>query len=101
MAPEVLRHEYYNSNADIWSLGVLLYEMLHGYAPFKGNIARDTVVKILGNAIKFGDFIKEDGKEVIKVILNLDCEERPRVCEILDSHWARRMEEEQKPIEIE
>lgn len=93
MAPEVLRHQYYNSNADIWSLGILLYEMLHGYAPFKGNVARDTVVKILGNSLVFEEHVQEDAREVIKVILNLDSEERPRVCEILNSPWARRMEE--------
>jgi len=75
--------------------------MLHGYAPFKGSIARDTVMKILGNTIKFGEHIKEDAKEVIKVILNLDYEERPRICEILDSPWAKRMEKEQKLIEAE
>jgi len=28
MAPEVLKGESYSANADIWSLGVLLYEMI-------------------------------------------------------------------------
>jgi len=35
MAPEVVKEEPYSKAIDIWSLGVLLYEILHGYSPFR------------------------------------------------------------------
>lgn len=35
MAPEILRNEEYDEKIDIWSLGILLYEMVHGEPPFQ------------------------------------------------------------------
>lgn len=37
MAPEILKEEIYTLKADIWSLGVVLFEMLFGYCPFESS----------------------------------------------------------------
>ena len=34
MAPEVLEGKVYGSSADVWSVGTLYYEMIHGKTPF-------------------------------------------------------------------
>ena len=36
MAPELLKGQEYNYKVDIWSLGVVVYELLHGHCPFQG-----------------------------------------------------------------
>lgn len=35
MAPEVLRKDAYSFEADLWSLGVVMFELLCGYTPFQ------------------------------------------------------------------
>jgi serine/threonine protein kinase len=34
MSPEVAHRENYKTDIDVWTLGVLLYELTHGYTPF-------------------------------------------------------------------
>jgi serine/threonine protein kinase len=35
MSPEIVKEIPYNFEIDVWSLGILLYELTHGYAPFR------------------------------------------------------------------
>ena len=37
MAPEMIQNKHHNHTLDIWSLGILCYEMLSGYPPFTEN----------------------------------------------------------------
>lgn len=37
MAPEIFQKKRQTKMTDIWALGILLYELFHGYAPFRGN----------------------------------------------------------------
>jgi len=41
MAPEMLFKSDYDYRVDVWALGILLYEMLHGHAPYKGKSASE------------------------------------------------------------
>jgi serine/threonine protein kinase len=31
MSPEMLQHQEYDYNSDVWSLCMVFYEMIHGY----------------------------------------------------------------------
>ena len=52
MAPEVINGNDYNHKADIWSIGVIFYEMLVGSTPFIGLNKFD-----LKKNLEYGEFI--------------------------------------------
>jgi TolB-like protein/Tfp pilus assembly protein PilF/predicted Ser/Thr protein kinase len=50
MSPEQARGEEVDHRADIWSFGVILYEMLTGMLPFRGDYEQAVIYSILNEA---------------------------------------------------
>ncbi len=76
MAPEMLFKSEYDYRVDIWALGVLLYEMLHGYAPFKGKSTAEVKEAMLGGSYDLGSHLSEGVKNLIQGILQFHPERR-------------------------
>lgn len=53
MAPEILKGSVYDHRADIWSLGVILYEMMYGFCPYQENSITKLINLIDNNLLKF------------------------------------------------
>ena len=69
MAPEILESNKYNKSVDIWSLGILLYELIHGFSPFEGKTAHEIYKNINKKKINFRKDIDQDAKLLIQNIL--------------------------------
>lgn len=93
MAPEVVRKERCDEKADVWSLGILLYEMLHGYTPYHGRNDKATVQMILNRRPRFFD-VKDDVKDLVGTMLNAEAGQRPEVWEVFLHPWVKRMQQE-------
>nr|AML79090.1 putative LOV domain-containing protein [Cassytha filiformis] len=53
IAPEIITGAGHSSAVDWWALGILLYEMLYGYTPFRGKTRQKTFANILHKDLKF------------------------------------------------
>ena len=69
MAPELLQEYPYNQSADLWSLGVILYELFVGQPPFYTNNFTTLMNKIIKENVKYPDNMNKDFKEFLKGLL--------------------------------
>lgn len=70
IAPEIYNRKQYSYSVDAWSLGVLLYELVHGVSPFKTTSKVDQQKKIYSNIaenkIKIDGRVSSDCADLIK-----------------------------------
>ncbi|KAK4436104.1 Serine/threonine-protein kinase TIO [Sesamum alatum] len=70
MAPELVREQPYNHTADLWSLGVILYELFVGQPPFYTNSVYALIRHIIKDPVKYPDNISSSFKSFLQGLLN-------------------------------
>ena len=76
MSPEALQGNIYTAKNDIWSVGVILYEILHGKAPWACSNERQLIEEINKNSIYLLKNLSEDLKDFIRKCLTPDEKKR-------------------------
>ncbi|KAF7251915.1 Protein kinase C eta type, partial [Varanus komodoensis] len=69
IAPEILQEMLYGPDVDWWAMGVLLYEMLCGHAPFEAENEDDLFEAILNDEIAYPTWLPEDAVEILKAFM--------------------------------
>lgn len=90
VAPEILLQEY-TYKVDIWSIGVIAYILLCGFAPFSGENDFDTLRLVESADLEFPspewDDISYTAKDFIRQLLNRDPIARPTADEAMHHPW--------------
>jgi serine/threonine protein kinase len=89
MAPEIVsRMEYYGPPADIWAAGVLLFCLLNGFFPFKGQTDAELYRRIQrGNYKLIRSDLTDECLSILKEFLNVSQESRLTAAELLQENW--------------
>lgn len=98
VAPEIIEHNpSYDVNCDVWSLGVVIYIILGGYRPFRGE-GEDCMEKIRYGEYKFHQRywsdISDEAKILISRMLTVDPQRRITAEEALQSSWIASVDED-------
>jgi len=88
IAPEILINKGYEGfGVDVWSAGVVLYAMLSGTVPFKGNNIKELHDLIINGNYKEITGISNEADDLIKKILEVDAKKRIKIDQILNHPW--------------
>jgi len=93
MAPEIVGSENYDYSVDIWSLGILLYEMLFGHSPFNGKDTNNIILNIKSHELNYDDTnkkISNSCKDLIQKLLNMNPQKRLKIKDILEHPFIKK-----------
>jgi serine/threonine protein kinase len=81
MAPEIVKKKEYDFSIDVWSLGVLLYELIHSHSPF---VAKDLNINkiennIISKELRFKKGVSLECRDLIEKLLIKDAENRIKI----------------------
>ncbi len=83
MSPEQVRGQRVDERTDLWSMGVVLYEMLSGRRPFPGRAMNEIISAILEHEPEPLNHLPTDLQELVKKALRKNPRERYQKAETL------------------
>lgn len=92
MAPELLFEKQYTNTCDVWSLGIVLYEMLFKNVPFEANTLPELKNKLIHNSLEITN-ISENCKDLLKRLLEKDDRRRISWEELFNHEWLSKSEQ--------
>lgn len=89
MSPEHARGQEISGQTDIWSLGVVFYQMLTGRLPFRGETKADLISAVLNDGFEAPADLPAPVNNILTRALQKDTERRYHTIEELDADLAK------------
>ncbi|CAI2360640.1 unnamed protein product [Moneuplotes crassus] len=87
LPPEMVKAKDYDSRIDLWSIGVLTYELCSGSAPFHCKSDSKVYTKIKKAEYQLYSYFSQDLRNFIKRFLKADPDQRMSLEEALEHPW--------------
>lgn len=88
MAPEMILKGHYNIKADLWSFGVIMYELLYGRNPYNSpKSCRHLQLRMLNEPILFPEIYSEKCSDLMKKLLKVETTERIEWEDFFNHEW--------------
>ncbi|EGZ24203.1 hypothetical protein PHYSODRAFT_344650 [Phytophthora sojae] len=84
---EAARNGFHGGPADVWSVGVLIFALLTGCAPFDDSDFHRLRRDVSRNHINYPAYISDQAKGLLKNVLVTDALMRPTVTDLLSYGW--------------
>jgi len=88
LAPEMIMQRGHNHTLDVWSVGVLLYEMVVGRPPFQSTNHQLLINKIMSIELRYPPFVPPGVADLVGRLLQMDPVERLPLDEVLRHPWV-------------
>jgi len=107
MAPEIMNQKVYDNKSDLWSVGVIMYELLFGTTPYHAKNMIELMKKIKRRDVnipnEYRNLITEDCRDLLFSLLNKNPKKRITWESFFKHPWFNRdelLEQENKLLDI-
>ena len=91
LAPEIVARAGAGKTADIYGLGVLLFELLTGSTPYSGDDMKELFNVITHGKFTLPDYLSDDAKKCIKILMYKNPNKRPSITQIKRMNFFKKV----------
>ena len=101
MSPELVKELPYDATVDLWSLGVILFELYVGQPPFYTNSIYSLINHIVKDPVKYPSDISREFKSFLQGLLQKEPRKRLTWPNLLDHPFVKETEQDREALRLE